>query len=501
MDNKELIIQEYLKTEQSEFELILNLDKVQEKTIKSDGVIYTPWNIVQRMIELVNPSIEESIIEPSCGHGAFIFGLLNFVQNKYMLTGEELLNWFITKVTAIDVSKNTIDDLKRMLQAYFMKKFSMNINIENVNNLFNEDSLLFENGIIYDVCIGNPPYIRSKNISESYLNFLKSKYVSCKTGNIDIYYAFIEKFSKVSNKLCFITPSSFITNVSASALRKLVTKDVTYLVDYKDKMVFKDARTYTCIFRIDKNSNNSIVQYSHDIEEEFKPVARNILFKEKIKNESGKIVLSSIATLADSSYLVKKENNGYFITRDNVKYPIEKDILVPYLKLTKQKNSDLSNIDYMIFPYKKDDKTIIDEATMMNKFPMAYKYLLTIKNMLLQRDKGKTEKYEAWYAYGRKQGLHNFTENKVISVPMMIGGECKPIELEVGYLIKEFGRLVFTSGFLIPKNEENQDLYNFALTDGFIDFAKNNGKAWSGKKEPYYALTVNLIKNINFEIV
>ena len=35
----------------------------------------------------------------------------------------------------------------------------------------------------------------------------------------------------------------------------------------------------------------------------------------------------------------------------------------------------------------------------------AYEYLLLKKEVLLKRDKNKTQKYSAWYAYGRTQSL------------------------------------------------------------------------------------------------
>lgn len=39
------------------------------------------------------------------------------------------------------------------------------------------------------------------------------------------------------------------------------------------------------------------------------------------------------------------------------------------------------------------------------QYPFAYAYLLSKKDVLLKRDKGKTEKYPTWYAYGRTQSL------------------------------------------------------------------------------------------------
>lgn len=494
------IYQKYMNNEIDETNLILMVDEYQTKSVKDDGVIYTPFEIVEKMIELAKPKITDQIVEPSCGHGAFIFGLLTYIRKNNNINGDFLLNWFIHNVTAIDISKKAIEDLKTMIVFYFKKHFNIEIKEELLVNIKCKDGLK-QTRDTYDLCIGNPPYIRTKNIDEDYLLFLRKNFKSCEKGNIDIYYAFIENYIRISKKVCFITPSSFLSNASAKMLRTLMNKTTTHLVDFKDKIIFKDARTYTAIFLMDNDSNSDYIKHTTDIDKNFETVEKIKVFKTEYKRkEKESVVYSSIATLADSTYLVKKVDDKFFKYHDNVMYEIESDILLPYLKLTKQKDVDLSNIDYMIYPYDKN-KDIIPECVMMETYPLTYKYLLSVKSKLIQRDRGKTDKYPEWYAYGRKQGIYNFTTGNVISIPLMIGGECFPIELDLNELIQKYNRVLFTSGFIVPKIEENKALYDFVLTDEFIKYSKSAGKAWPGKKEPYYALTVKLIKSINFEIV
>lgn len=42
MNNKIEIYKEYMMTQMHESDLIIRLDSIQEKTVKDDGVIYTP---------------------------------------------------------------------------------------------------------------------------------------------------------------------------------------------------------------------------------------------------------------------------------------------------------------------------------------------------------------------------------------------------------------------------------------------------------------------------
>ena len=48
---------------------------------------------------------------------------------------------------------------------------------------------------------------------------------------------------------------------------------------------------------------------------------------------------------------------------------------------------------------------IIDEEILQSKYPLAYQYLKSKKELLDQRDNEHTEAYPAWYAYGRTQSL------------------------------------------------------------------------------------------------
>lgn len=495
MDNKKRIYKEYLTGQIHESDLIVKLDSIQEKTVKDDGVIYTPWNIVQKMVSIAEPSIDMNIIEPSCGHGAFLIGLLYYMNEKYSLAGEDLFSWFKEKVVGVEISQNTVDELKKILSAFFLKHFKLSIEPKEFSNIHCHDGLTFNNEVRFNLCIGNPPYIRAKNIEPEYLQFLKNTYESCKKGTIDIYFAFIEKYSIEADSLVFITPNSFLTSKAGLVLRNNLVDKLTFLVDFKEKKIFKDASVYTCIFKTISTGSTAEMIYGNDFGKiELQNKAK--IFDQSVEQDGlVDTVLSGIATLCDSIYIVRKDKDKKFYATYNFKsYEIESEIIVPYLKLTKVKSSkDISNIDYMIYPYN-EDKTIIPEIELKEKFPLTYKYLLDVKERLLQRDKGKTDKYESWYAYGRKQGLHDITERYIIIVPQMIGGECKPQKIDIANLLNNFGRIVFTSGFIVPQNKENKVACEYLLGEKFIEFAKRNGKPWPGKSENYYSLTVKQIK-------
>lgn len=499
MNIKEKIYKNYLSNHLDEFELINEINLLNENLVKENGIVYTPIHIVQHMIEIANPTLEMNIIEPSCGHGIFLIGLLEYISKKYTLTGEELYSWFINKVIGVEIQENTVKELKEILSLYFKKHFNLNTKEYEFTNIHCHDGLTFDNEKQFNLCIGNPPYIRAKNLSNDYLQFLKNNFQSCKKGTIDIYFAFIEKYMNSCDNLVFITPNSFLYSKSGQEIKKNIINKLEILIDFKDIKIFKNTGTYTCIFKTNNITyQNKKILYGNNFNKLKETEKTKFLSKEN-KTKKTENILSGIATLCDKIFLVKKAYNGKFYANynDNL-YEIEKEIIAPYLKLTKIKSQkDLENINYMIFPYK-NDKKIISEEELKNNYPLTYKYLLITKNRLLERDKGKTEKYESWYAYGRKQGIHNITENNIIVIPQMINNNCKPLKINIEKILKEFNKIIFTSGYLIQENKNNKKICEYILSEKFINFARENGKPWPGKEEPYYDITSRQINNIDF---
>ncbi len=433
------------------------------------------------MINLSELNLESKILEPSVGEGVFIFGIFKHIRKEYKLSGIELFNWFLINVCCTDIDPNSISTLKKLLCEYFSSEFDMNLSIEVFTNIICCDSLFSDLDFEYNLVIGNPPYIRTKNIEETYLNSLRNKFETCKSGNIDIYYAFIEKFS--NKKLCFIVPNSWIKNKSANNLKsKYIIPKLNKLTDFKEKLVFQDARTYTSIISLGNLSTNYLE--NNDINLDWKLISKEEITQ--INNSGNKFVLSGIATLSDSLFIVTKINEKFYAKYNNQIFEVEENILAYYLKLTKIKNNLLSNeqIGYIIFPYDLNKKTI-NENEMQINFPLTYKYLLEIKTELCKRDKGKIEKYEEWYSYGRKQGIHTINSEEIIILPLMIGNDCIPQKINITQLKGK--QILFTSGFILDHVKFNVSLDVF-LTKSFKDFLVRNGKVYPSKKELFYSL-------------
>jgi len=456
--------------------------------VKTQGVVYTPDRIVNAIIRISNIELHHTILEPSCGTGAFIFGLLGHARREFGLRGKRLLNWFLKKVIGIDISKDTIAGLRRRLSRYF-KELGCEVPSARFKNIICQDSLLFSEEMDYDVCLGNPPYVRTKYIDPEYLHFLRAKFASCVSGNIDIAYAFVEKFTAMARTLCFVVPNGIIGNTSAKALRQIIQPKLTLLVDFQERLLFSDARTYTCFIKLEKDSEGDSLMYANDLDAELVKTSKKAILAGNSSSDAKPFagqILRGLCTLCDQVFGATKHGGTFIAECDGRRFPIEEGIVVPALKLTKQRDSDFSAISFMIYPYDQNRK-IMAETDLMEKYPLAYAYLCAQRERLRARDRGHG-RYEQWYAYGRRQGLHRIAP-EVISVPAMIGGDCAAVRLDLSPLLKRYRTVVFTSGFLIPLTDANRDACAAILTPEFGDFLKTNGKPWPGRNAPYYSLS------------
>lgn len=102
----------------------------------------------------------------------------------------------------------------------------------------------------FDVVIGNPPYIRVGNISESVRPYLYERYSV--DHRFDIYVAFVERGYRLlceTGLLGFILPNKMCSSDYAHRLRGLLSSEqaLSAIVDFGDSQVFSDAMTYTCL--------------------------------------------------------------------------------------------------------------------------------------------------------------------------------------------------------------------------------------------------------------
>ena len=190
------------------------------------GQYFTPENIADFMISLLPLNKNNKILEPSAGEGIFI----NLLENKGF-----------HNVDGIEFDRK-------------LKK-KANTNIKYGDYLL-MDSL--ENK--YDGVIGNPPYVRWKNLS----NELKANLSESKTWKrycnslSDYYVAFIAKAVndlKKGGALVFITPEYWLYTKHAQKLRNhlLSNGSIDKIFHFEESKIFEGVSSSLIIFRFLKD--------------------------------------------------------------------------------------------------------------------------------------------------------------------------------------------------------------------------------------------------------
>ena len=424
---------ETIKDLESHLELIIT-----EVDRKLNGAFFTPDYIIDFIIKEVNPQEDDRNLDPSCGCGAFLIGLTEYYKNIFSKSVKAIVK---ENIYGSDILAYNIHRTKLLLTIYALQ--NNEILEETDFNLYNQDSLKANWEVKFDTVVGNPPYVKFQDLSAESRAYLVKNWTTVEGGTFNLYFAFFElgyKLLKSTGRLGYITPNNYFTSLAGEAMRRFFQqkKCVTRIIDFTHTKVF-DAQTYTALTFLNKQENETItfdrIKNGYT-PQDFLPIANgspNYLKDLNVKkwrllktDEQENIktietigtpikslfdICVGIATLKDDVFFIdgKNEEKCHFIkTTDKGAFEIEKEVTKPVFKISdfKTQKEVEHNTRRIICPYtiKGNIATPIPEDVFKKRFPKCYVYLLSEREALLARDKGKV-KFEPFYVWGRTQGL------------------------------------------------------------------------------------------------
>lgn len=469
------IIEEYSRGDITIAQAIRRLGDARAHERRSGGVVYTPPHIVSEMIRQAEISVKDTIWEPSCGHGAFVFPILERM-NELLPDWESVKDWFISSMFCSDLSEVTISDLKKLIIAFFDKR-GVSLSTDELTNVMAMDSLSPDFRRRFSLAIGNPPYVRTKDMDPQLLFSLRKRFSSMEKGNVDLYYAFIERATDLCDKAVLIVPNSCMSATGAQELRRKCFPRLREVTDFGGTLPFEDARAYVAILRFDDFDGPGRLMFRTG-EGKPKEVSWGSLTGEE-HHSAPRMAMSGIATLSDKAFIIERDDEGYVSPISGVR--VEEGIVRPLVKATKADREM-----FIIYPY--INGKVMSEAYLSETYPEAMKHLEFVRGVLDSRDKGKVDKYPAWFAYGRSQGLHDLSGGAAVIIPAMIGGGSLPRILSAEFTSRE---PVIVSGFAVmAKDDPERSL----LSPEFLSFIRENGKERPGKGG-YHSISVKLVNS------
>ena len=476
---------------------------------KLTGQIFTPFFIVDKILDDIDYNSSEIlgkiILDPACGDGRFLikiveriikYSSINTLKNNL----EKVYGWDIDK-EAIEIAKKR---LNKIINPYGIK---INWNIEVINSLHRgtiEQSLFsqYDYAQKFDFIVGNPPYIRIQHLEQSERKFIQKNYKFCQSGSTDIYIAFYElalNLLKDNGRCGYITPNTFFHTDTAKELRKYFTtkQNLIQITNYGHIQLFDDATTYSAIDIFDKNKKD---KFKYQFAEETNKFQERFIDFSEIKNQKfwqlsikknnikkgkrlGDIanIHVGITTLADKIYMMPfiSKDGDYILLRSkfNGIVKIENQILKPIIKVSTLKTPNDPIKEYVLFPYKKIEEKhkIIPENILKEKYPLAYHYLLSVKNYLDKRDNGKPNKV-VWYAFGRSQGLDTSFGEKILFSPM----NKKP-----NFIYHKNKEATFYSGYCIKYKGDYNYLLKYLNSERMEEFIRISARDFRGGWKSY----------------
>ena len=258
------------------------------------------------------------IVDPACGSGAFLITAFEYLlnYNKYLdekifdLIGTQGLFSDRTKeilqnnIYGVDLNRESIEITKLSLWLKTADKdktlAALENNIKCGNSLIDDPEIagelafnwekefseVFKNGG-FDIVIGNPPYVGTKQIPVLDREYYWEKYKEILFSEMDLYELFIyqslNKLIKKNGYLGYITPDSYFTNTSFELLRKYILEktQICEIIDFPYRFYpFDEVNTETSIIILHKNNTtNSLVNFKVSEKN-----IQNLYLKDSFKN-------------------------------------------------------------------------------------------------------------------------------------------------------------------------------------------------------------------------
>ena len=188
--------------------------------------------MIDRLFAVATPSKNTTVLDPGCGDGAFIDGLIRWCQSHGLA---------IPNITGVENHPGRAETAREKFKRY------PSISIENRDFLIGGHTQ-------YDYVIGNPPYVSILQILEHERELYRARYQSAR-GRFDLYILFFEealRHIKPGGRLVFITPEKYLYVNTCTALRTVLTQHRMIEITLVNENAFKGLVTYPTVTTIDK---------------------------------------------------------------------------------------------------------------------------------------------------------------------------------------------------------------------------------------------------------
>jgi SAM-dependent methyltransferase len=189
------------------------------------------------------PRADESLLDPGCGTGAFIEGVVRWCERE----GHP-----IPRIVGIDSDP--------ALQAEARRKIGDVSQVALLN-----DDFLTSRPARFDYVVGNPPYVSITGLTVPERERYRRAYQTA-VGRFDLYQLFFEQALNLLNpggRLVFVTPEKFLYVQTAERLRIKLAEAGVEEIALIDEASFTGLVTYPAITTVDSRSTHGCTRIVH----------------------------------------------------------------------------------------------------------------------------------------------------------------------------------------------------------------------------------------------
>lgn len=186
--------------------------------------------MVGRLFEGRPPKSSDIVLDPGCGTGAFLKGIIRWCKRN---------NNPVPELVGVESEPGRAQQARMALEAEARVEIRLS------------DFLAAPFGS-FDYIIGNPPYVSITRLSEREKRSFRANYVTAR-GRFDLYLLFFEralKSLKRNGRMVFITPEKFLYVETAAPLRRLLAQKDVADITMIDEQVFGTLVTYPTVSTI-----------------------------------------------------------------------------------------------------------------------------------------------------------------------------------------------------------------------------------------------------------
>lgn len=407
----------------------------QKQKQKLLGITYTPPEIRKELTSETlnylseNVSIEScKICDPCCGSGTFSITLAEMLLDRGI--SPEII--FQSIVHFYDVDQLSLSVALINMYHHFSSNHDINLLDLNLNcgvrNFFSTNNK-------FDAFITNPPYVKLQNLDATTRESLRKEYSLLMSGASGLSLFFLKKmFDDItdSGMVSVITQNNFFTSNAGSALRENIQNHLWKIDNFGSEAIFGKVTAYTCLLYLTGkqqksfgyrkfSSNISFSSDSSQIDNSLLDASKwrlgtaqelntlNILESKGMKLGDACRIWVGIATQLDKAFTVFQKNGAWVGTSPaGFEMEVEPSIVKSLLRIAdiSDESQIHSNKRGVIYPYElyKGRARAFEEDEFFSRFPNTAAYLLTWKQELLQRNKGRGQECD-WFKWGRSQSM------------------------------------------------------------------------------------------------